>query len=427
MGNALGCAGLGERVAAAARDGDAAEVRRLLEANPGLARCAAFGSLNSPLHLAAAKGHHEIAQLLLENGADVNARNIYGQTALMQACRFGHCEVVQTLLVFRCNVSKVDSLSSRTALHLAAAGGHVKCVRLLLAAAAGDGDRFVNRAASGGVTALHLAALHGHVDCVHLLIDEHADLAAQSLPCVASPMGSIGAGSTPLHYAAAGGEVKCCQILVSRGADRTAVNCNGWLPVDVARTWGCHWLEHVLSPKSHLPIPKFPPSGYLSSPLASVLSIARDCGLVLNSSSQVSDGVDDSDACAVCLERPCNVAAEVCGHELCVKCALDLCSVIKSYDVPGIAGSIPCPLCRSGIASFRKRAASEAPDEPEPELNPTCSGGHCNNCCGEGHQASSRPEKKPADGCRNYGNAGMDSEAIVPLYCAPFTPPPVLS
>ncbi|XP_062227919.1 probable E3 ubiquitin-protein ligase XBOS36 isoform X3 [Phragmites australis] len=230
MGNALGCVGLGERLAAAATDGDAAEARRLLAANPGLARCAALGSLNSPLHLAAAKGHHEIAALLLENGADVNARNIYGQTALMQACRFGHWEVAQTLLVFRCNVSKVDSLSSRTALHLAAAGGHVKCVRLLLAAVAGDGDRlcsYVNKAASGGVTALHLAALHGHVDCVHLLIDEHADLAAQTLPCVASPMGSIGAGSNPLHYAAAGGEVKCCQILVSRGADRTAVNYNG--------------------------------------------------------------------------------------------------------------------------------------------------------------------------------------------------------
>ncbi|CAN6215310.1 unnamed protein product [Urochloa humidicola] len=411
MGNALGCAGLGERLAAAARDGDAAEVRRLLEANPGLARCAAFGSLNSPLHLAAAKGHHEIAALLLENGADVNARNIYGQTALMQACRFGHWEVVQTLLVFRCNVSKVDSLSNRTALHVAAAGGHVKCARLLLAAAAagGGGGKLVNRAASGGVTALHLAALHGHADCVHLLIDEHADLAAQTLPCVASPMGSIGAGSTPLHYAAAGGEVKCCQILVSRGADRTAINCNGWLPVDVARTWGCHWLEHVLSPKSHLPIPRFPPSGYLSSPLASVLSIARDCGLVLNTSSEFSDSVDDSDACAVCLERPCNVAAEVCGHELCVKCALDLCSLIKCYDVPGIAGSIPCPLCRSAIASFRKRAAaSEAEDELELEhdLNSACSGGsHCTSACE--HRASSSPEKK---------RSTDSDQGILPLY-----------
>ncbi|CAN6208917.1 unnamed protein product [Urochloa humidicola] len=418
MGNALGCAGLGERLAAAAKDGDSGEVRRLLEANPGLARCAAFGSLNSPLHLAAAKGHHEIAALLLENGADVNARNIYGQTALMQACRFGHWEVVQTLLVFRCNVSKVDSLSSRTALHVAAAGGHVKCARLLLAAAAaaGGGARFVNRAASGGVTALHLAALHGHADCVHLLIDEHADLAAHTLPCVASPMGSIGAGSTPLHYAAAGGEVKCCQILVSRGADRTAINCNGWLPVDVARTWGCHWLEHVLSPKSHLPIPKFPPSGYLSAPLASVLSIARDCGLVLNTSPEFSDSVDDGDACAVCLERPCNVAAEVCGHELCVKCALDLCSVIKSYDVPGIAGSIPCPLCRSAIASFRKRAESEAEGELELDLNSACSGGsHCKSCCSAGdHRTSCSPEKK---------RSTDSDQGILPLY----SPPAVLS
>ncbi|TVU12898.1 hypothetical protein EJB05_46564, partial [Eragrostis curvula] len=408
MGNALGCAGLGERLAAAARDGDMAEARRLLAANPGLARCAAFGSLNSPLHLAAAKGHHEIAALLLENGADVNARNIYGQTALMQACRFGHWEVVQTLLVFKCNVSKVDSLSSRTALHVAAAGGHVKCVRLLLAAVAGDGDSYVNRTASGGLTALHLAALHGHVDCLHLLIDEHADLAAQTLPCVASPMGSIGAGSTPLHYAAAGGE-----ILVSRGADRTTINCNGWLPVDVARTWGCHWLEHVLSPKSHLPIPKFPPSGYLSSPLASVLNLARECGLPLSSSSEYSDSVDESEACAVCLERTCDVAAEVCGHELCVKCALDLCSVIKSYDFPGIAGNIPCPLCRRGITSFRKRAPSE---EPDPDLNPACcSGNHCKSSSCDAHQAASA---KP----------GMDSDqAILPLYHAPFTPPTVVS
>lgn len=122
-------------------------------------------------------------------------------------------------------MSKVDSLSSRTALHLAAAGGNVKCARLLLAGA--GGSKLVNRAGSGGVTALHLAALHGHADCVHLLIDERADVAAPTLPCAASPMASIGAGSTPLHYAAAGGEVKCCQILVSRGADRTAVNCNG--------------------------------------------------------------------------------------------------------------------------------------------------------------------------------------------------------
>ena len=76
----------------------------------------------------------------------------------------------------------------------------------------------------------------------------------------------------------------------------------------------------------------------------------------------------------------------MCGHELCVKCALDLCSAIKSYDVPGIAGTIPCPLCRSGIASFRRRVA----DEAEPDAN--AGGGRCRGA-GD-HQALSSPEKK---------------------------------
>jgi E3 ubiquitin-protein ligase XBAT32/33 len=76
--------------------------------------------------------------------------------------------------------------------------------------------------------------------------------------------------------------------------------------VDVARTWGCQWLEHVLSPESHLRIPRFQPSAYLSSPLASALALARDCRLLLNTA-QLDGGAD---ACAVCLERPCDVAAE---------------------------------------------------------------------------------------------------------------------
>lgn len=92
----------------------------------------------------------------------------------------------------------------------------------------------------------------------------------------------------------------------------------------------------------------------------------------------------------------------VCGHELCVKCALDLCSVIKSYDVPGIAGTIPCPLCRSGIASFRRRAV----DEDEPDVN---AGGGRRRRAGD-HQASSSPEKKRS--------TDSDQE-ILPFFCAP--------
>jgi E3 ubiquitin-protein ligase XBAT32/33 len=99
-------------------------------------------------------------------------------------------------------------------------------------------------------------------------------------------------------------------------------NCNGWLAVDVARMWNCNWLEHVLSPKSHLTVPKFPPSAYLSLPLPSLLAIAADHATTSPPFIPASDEDDNhEDACSVCLERSCNVAAEgTIDHALFVCC-----------------------------------------------------------------------------------------------------------
>lgn len=152
------------------------------------------------------------------------------------------------------------------------------------------------------------------------------------------------------------------QILLARGASRLTLNCNGWLPVDVAKQWGHRYLEPLLSPKSNLKIPKFPPSSYLSLPLLSILNIARECRLQSLTSSS-----DEDDLCAVCLDSSCSVAAEGCGHELCVKCALYLCTTSNiTSKVAGPPGSIPCPLCRNGIISFIK--PSDGP-EMDVELN----------------------------------------------------------
>ncbi|RWW26465.1 hypothetical protein GW17_00009146 [Ensete ventricosum] len=106
MGNCLWCSASGRRLMTAARDGDLEEARMLLEMRPGLAKYSTFGGLSSPLHVAASGGHSEvlfliqatklalkilhvyniifIAMLLLEYGADVNSRNIYGRVSTIR-------------------------------------------------------------------------------------------------------------------------------------------------------------------------------------------------------------------------------------------------------------------------------------------------------------------------------------------------------
>ncbi|XP_045799402.1 E3 ubiquitin-protein ligase XBAT33-like [Trifolium pratense] len=438
MGNSFGCSASGERLVSAARDGDLVEAKMLLNCNPCLAKYSTFGGLNSPLHFASAKGHNEIVALLLENGADVNSRNYSGQTALMQACRYGHWEVAQTLLLFRCNVMRADYLSGRTALHFAAMNGHVRCIRLVVAdfvpsapyeairahsdaADKGGGSnvkskheqsalsKFVNKTADGGITALHMASLNGYFDCVQLLLDLNANLSSVTFHYGTS-MDLIGAGSTPLHYAACGGNLKCCQVLLARGASRTALNCNGWLPLDIARMWGRHWLEPLLAPSSDAVTPAFPHSNYLSLPLMSALNIAREFGLQSSTTSS-----DEIDFCAVCLERPCSVAAEGCGHELCVRCALYLCSTSNvSSEMLGPPGSIPCPLCRHGIVSFVKLPGSQA---KENKLHVSL--GLCTPCMLHPRDIDQMSLSHTPEIQRNCVDS-VPSELLCPVTCSPF-------
>jgi ankyrin repeat protein len=83
-----------------------------------------------PLHSAAAGRHLDVVRLLLANGADVNAEQQGGFTALHAAAQNGQVEMIQLLLA---NGAKVDTLTfdRKTPADFARERGHAEALSLL--------------------------------------------------------------------------------------------------------------------------------------------------------------------------------------------------------------------------------------------------------------------------------------------------------
>ena len=102
------------------------------------------------LHEAAFRGYSDVAEVLLKYGADVNATS-YGETALYNAAGQGNTKVAELLLRYGADVNAKDD-DGNTALHTAAGEGEADTVELLLKHGAN-----VNAKNDDGETALHWA------------------------------------------------------------------------------------------------------------------------------------------------------------------------------------------------------------------------------------------------------------------------------
>ncbi|KAF5737515.1 Ankyrin repeat family protein isoform 1 [Tripterygium wilfordii] len=105
------------------------------------------GSIDEPvedgdtaLHLTCLYGHLPCVQLLLERGANLEARDEDGGIPLHDACAGGFAEIVQHLITRANSPERVTRMlesvdaEGDTPLHHAARGEHVGVIRLLLAA-----------------------------------------------------------------------------------------------------------------------------------------------------------------------------------------------------------------------------------------------------------------------------------------------------
>jgi len=175
----------------AVRDGNLAEVRRLLRAGADAKAANRYGS--TPLSLAAEIGDAPTIEALLAAGADANGALSNGQTMLMLAARSGNPAALRALLTRGANVNAREGVLGENAVIWAAAANHGEVVALLAAAGAdvnarslrlsypetewGDGTsgRFTVLP-RGGWTPLMYAARQGAAQAARALAETGADL-----------------------------------------------------------------------------------------------------------------------------------------------------------------------------------------------------------------------------------------------------------
>lgn len=118
----------------AVRENRIDDVKELLKSGADVNAKDMFGG-NTGLHWSARLGLAEMARLLIENGADPNARNDDNDTPLHWAAREGQKELVVILLAHRAKVNAVGK-AGWTPLRWAEAQGHKDLARILVAAGA---------------------------------------------------------------------------------------------------------------------------------------------------------------------------------------------------------------------------------------------------------------------------------------------------
>ena len=165
-------------------------------------------------------GHTETVAMLLEKGADVNAKDNGGYTALLWASHDGHTEIVAMLLDNGANVNVKDN-DGFTALYWASQNGHTEIVAMLLENKYGTD---VNAKSINGQTALHSASNNGHTEIVTMLLEKGANVNAKMKD-----------GDTALFLATNHGRTEMVRMLLEDyGADVNAKTHDDWTALHLA-------------------------------------------------------------------------------------------------------------------------------------------------------------------------------------------------
>ena len=150
----------------------------------------------TPLHVAAEKGFVDVVRVLVQRmGVDLDVPDDAGWTALHWASAIRRekgaeaCDIVKILLDAGAEVGAVTKDKGDSALHFAAANGHLEAVKLLCEKGAN-----VNRINEEDSTPVHVAAQRGNTDIIKFLNSNGGDISRRD------SAGEVHAGDATFPY-----------------------------------------------------------------------------------------------------------------------------------------------------------------------------------------------------------------------------------